>query len=745
MNIHCLLSDSKLDENIFKLLLCLCRTADKYRTADKTNCKTRKDIAELTKLLCSLLTNVPDGNKFVKILFKIIHCLISVNLYEDAAEICCYLEPGNLYGPKEDTMILLTKVLSLWHVSANDIYFAFKNESLSAENYNSLKSIVKYEIKMTQIAYENYTKQLLVGISTHLDKMATVDKGNKYFDDFCKHILECLEETQLYLDKDEKYVIYCHILRIISHVICRTIDMTSIGCTVKLFHELYSYFNFLLAEDEECCECFQQLHKFCTTLLVPIESLVSHSAKKMQDINFYQLNIAQKYGYTGGLKWNALIIAEIVEPMFKYWEMCIESDGHVLKQLLDTGILLEIMNLILQIDSDEFYNKQVSIECKWCQNKMCTVKRELYNAIIMKYKCVSLLCKYHVKDMPQEVCDVARKTLEQNVKWITCEMEKCKCKRWTHLWTICRTLIYNMSILSEHIYKESARLYSFLCVSIFQFQKIDTNSEDIKNIIPFALHKLSAIHYNNGMYREAMTASALHALLTYDQSNMKAFVIWTSIKKHASEEIKQLTMLDCLKTDRKKIKSEIGLSIDLSKYDLIKLCSYEAKSLLERRISFTNGVSAVLDKLEELKPSTCQCAHVVQLLGYYLLGLEHDSSILKYHEQVISDLKQDRQLNSVALLCLEANLNFFIFVEELRAMNKQTQMEMENTKFALYAPKIPELAEIKSPNIVPAYTMINVKKASSLILSLQNYLKTWKQLLKYNIVSYYKRNILCLR
>ncbi|KMQ90949.1 hypothetical protein RF55_9237 [Lasius niger] len=60
-------------------------------------------------------------------------------------------------------------------------------------------------------------------------------------------------------------------------------------------------------------------------------------------------------------------------------------------------------------------------------------------------------------------------------------------------------------------------------------------------------------------------------------------------------------------------------------------------------------------------------------------------------------------------------------------------MEMENTKFALYAPKIPELTEIKSPNIVPAYTMINVKRASSLTLSLQKCLKKWKQLFECDI------------
>ncbi|XP_050458149.1 uncharacterized protein LOC126854970 isoform X1 [Cataglyphis hispanica] len=724
--------DSKLNENIFKLLLNLCHIADKCRTADKPNCETGKEIAELTKLLCSLLINVPDDNKFVKVLFKIVHCLISLNLYKDAAEVCCYLQPGNLYHPQAETMNLLTKVLSLWHTTANNMYQAFSNKSLNTENYNNLKSIIKYEIKIIQIVYKNYTKQLISTISSHIDKITLVDKEKKYFHDFYKHILEYLKETQLYLDKDEKYIIYCHILRILCHIIRRTIDMTNIRCTMKIFDELSNYFNVLLIEDEECYQCFQQFQSFCTTLLVPMENLVNNNAKNMQDVVSCQLNLAQKYGNAESLRWNALILGEIIEPIFQYWETCIETDEHVLKQLLDTEILFESMNLFLHIDTDEFYIKRMSIECKWCLDKMCTVNRDLYNAIIMKCKCINLLCKYHVKNMPKKVCVLARKILEQNVKRIMREMEEYKCNRWIRLWNTCRTLILNMSILSEHIYEESIHLYSLLCVSIFQFQEIESNFEDFENIVSTALSKLSVMHYKNNTYREAMTASALNALLTYDQPNTKAFLAWTTIKKQVSKKVAQLTMLDCLKNDRDKIKNELGLSIDMSKYDLVKLCLREAKSLLEGNISFTNGVSAVLDKLKKLKPSNCQYAHVAQLLGYYLLGFEYDSSILKYQEQIISDLKQNK-LNSVALLCLEANLYFFIFVEELRAMTKQTQMEMENTKFALCAPKIPELVETKSPNIIPSYTMINIKKASSLVLNLQKCLQKWKQLFNRDI------------
>ncbi|KYM77943.1 hypothetical protein ALC53_11631 [Atta colombica] len=229
--------------------------------------------------------------------------------------------------------------------------------------------------------------------------------------------------------------------------------------------------------------------------------------------------------------------------------------------------------------------------------------------------------------------------------------------------------------------------------------------------------------------QKAMTVCALNALLTYNQSNTKAFRTWINIKKNASEEIANLTMLDCLTNDKDKIKNELGFSLNISKYDCTELCLNEIKNLLEEQITFTNGVAAVLEKLRKLQPSN-QYAHTVQLLGYYFLGFtSHDSSILKYHEQAICDLKQDKS-NSVAILCLEANLSLFMFVEELHIMNKQTRMEMESTKFALCAPKLRELAETNSPNVVPAYTMINVKKDTNLMLCLQKCVQKWKQLFK---------------
>ncbi|XP_011878361.1 PREDICTED: uncharacterized protein LOC105567796, partial [Vollenhovia emeryi] len=87
----------------------------------------------------------------------------------------------------------------------------------------------------------------------------------------------------------------------------------------------YFYFETLLAEDEECRQCFRQFRSLCTTLLLPMEGIVSDSAKSIQSIVDRDTNVARKYGYAGGHRWNAISAAEIFEPVLAYWEKRMDS------------------------------------------------------------------------------------------------------------------------------------------------------------------------------------------------------------------------------------------------------------------------------------------------------------------------------------------------------------------------------------------------------------------------------------
>ncbi|XP_011880722.1 PREDICTED: uncharacterized protein LOC105569134 [Vollenhovia emeryi] len=127
-----------------------------------------------------------------------------------------------------------------------------------------------------------------------------------------------------------------------------------------------------------------------------MEGIVGDSAKSIQSIVDRDTNFARKYGYAGGLRWNAISAVEIFEPVLAYWEKRVDTDKSTLERLLDTGVLLELMNLFVHMNRDEFYSTHVSVKCKSCLGKLCTVKRDLYNAVVIKCRFVSLVCKFSV-------------------------------------------------------------------------------------------------------------------------------------------------------------------------------------------------------------------------------------------------------------------------------------------------------------------------------------------------------------
>ena len=315
-------------------------------------------------------------------------------------------------------------------------------------------------------------------------------------------------------------------------------------------------------------------------------------------------------------------------------------------------------------------------------------------------------------------------------------MKQYKCKWWTHLWSTSSALIYNLGIISDCFYEESVSLFSLLFTSIIQFDGIESKSQHInlENPIGFTLHKISTLHYNHNMYREAMTATALNALLNCNDPNSKAFRMWASIKHKSvnSKEITEMTMLACLKKDKSKIE-ELGLSIDLSKYDLIEICLKEAKGLQEAKVNLSIAIQKVLSELKALKVNPIQYALMVQMLVYHSLNFDYDEDILACIKQAVSNLKQIKM--DCNILCLQANLEFYIFVTQLRSVSKKIEMEIENMKFALYAPKVNEIGENESRDVVPAYSMINVKEDSRHMMYLQEALKKWEKCLKQNLVS----------
>ncbi|XP_011686726.1 PREDICTED: uncharacterized protein LOC105449292 [Wasmannia auropunctata] len=589
-----LMSSHMRPDSILQLLVHLCRTAEK---CDKRNYETGKSIAKLTKILCTVVLSKKLADEtFVIAIFKITQCLISFNLYEDAVDICFFLDSDYIRcNIRED---FLEKVYYLWNTLTFNTYGTFQIET-NAENYSKFKSVLNKEMEVIQIRYKNYTTYLLDKINKNLCSL-TDFKYKKYYNNFGQYILECLSKLELYLDENEKYEIYHYIINIICHIInginmwdasnddMKTSKYADMGCTVETLNQFFTYFETVLAEDEECYQCFQQFQNFCKTLLVPMKNLTSDNTKSVQNIIYCNLNNAQKYGYTQCLKFNALGNLQVSQLLIKYWNNCAMTDKHMLQHLLDTGILLELMKLFITININKFY--------RGCEMNCCSTMNNLDDFLKTNIDICYFIVHFPAKTLPVEVCIRAKNILKKSIQSIIIEIEKNeRITHWIRLWCICCQLIYKLGILSEHVYEESKCLFSFLCTCIFQlegFKSIYLNhSKNLEKITSLALHGLTVVHYNNKRYRKAMTACALNVLLTCKQLDTKAFHTWIYIKKNAPKDFANLTMLECLRS-KDKIKCELGFSFDTSKYDLSELCSHEEVAPI---IDGDDGYEIVLD------------------------------------------------------------------------------------------------------------------------------------------------------
>ncbi|CAK9811831.1 hypothetical protein ANTPLA_LOCUS7184 [Anthophora plagiata] len=719
------IKNEKLNKQIFKLLLYLSHTADK---CNKQNHATGMEIYKLTCLLCLILTEIPDDIKFVSSLFHIINCLLAMSMFDEAYKVCLHLKTEALHCSNKNVSDILIKIAFLWYNTINNKFLILQKDPSGSKHYYELRNIIQYELEMIQIAYKNSTKHLLVKISTYLDKIASIYKeSNACFAHFSTFIIEYLGQREMHLNKDEKYIICRHMLHITSRIMCENINEKCLKSAIKILNTISDCFKKILLEDEECYQCFLLCESLCLTVAKPVECMIESNVKSIRNLNDSYIKLTTKYGYTGAVKWATFSIVQILEPLFIYWETCIKARKKI---YLKDDLLLETMNLVGCIST--CFNKQTSEKCKSCQNENCNMRRDTYNTVVIKIRCINLISKLPMDDLSKDIIILSRKFLEQNIAFIY-EMKECNCTCWTHLWCTSSALIYNLGITSNCFYEESVSLFSLLFTSIIQFEGIQSRCQyiNLQNPVSLTLHRISSLHYNHGMYREAMTSTALNALLSYNDLESKAFRMWANIKhKSPTKEIMGMTILTCLERDKLKIK-EFGLSVELSKYDLIEICLREAISLQEAKVNLSTAIREVLNNLKVLKATPIQYARVVQMLAYHLSNFDYNEDISECLKQAVSNLKQLKPIAST--LCLQANLEFYTYVAQLRAINEKTQVEMENTKFALYAPKINKIGEDESRDVVPAYTMINVTVDSRLMTYLQIPLKKWSKCLKKNL------------
>ncbi|XP_015172528.1 PREDICTED: uncharacterized protein LOC107064394 [Polistes dominula] len=692
------------NKDVFKLILHLAHAAN---NCDKQKYKDGKDIGNLAFLLCSNLSTIPDNERFISSLYHIIRCLLRMNLYKEAENLSLHLIQDNVECTENKTNEIFRQLTYLWHESAEKELINFQEKPNHREHYDRYKNAIKYELLITKKSYKNHARHVITKLCIYLRKLIAMKNISiKYINDFIKYIID-EDYEHMSIDQNDKHKIYSSILSIIAKLICTNYnnDGDDKKFLMDILKDERNYFKNMIFDD--CYQSFVHFKNTCITLLQPDEELTESVSKNIEKLTNQYIDIVQRCGYTDTVTITASFFVEIFQYVFLYWENNVTLGK---MQFLKSNILYETMKLIDQISKTLL--KTVMENCI-CSNNKCTIKIDLYNHIILKA-------------LSENILQFINKFMEENIFYLK-TLKESHCKHWTTLWSLCGRLLYNMGSTFESFYDTSTFFISLLCSSIIYFEGMHCEHSHLKiqNPLCVALYKLSNIHYKKCMYREAMTVSALHGLLSYTDKNSKAFKVWTSIKykmAQTSSNFVNMSMISCLQNDRKIIE-DIGIHIDLSKYDLIELCLTEAIALKNVKVNLIEAFHSLLNELHILKANIIQRTYLIQLFGYHLLHIQEN-----YTSDIFTNTLSELELlkdKSINILCLKANLLFFIYVNELRISNECTRIEMNNAEFALKAPK---LSDNQGTYVIPAYSKINIKEDLRLMELLEKSLKTWDEI-----------------
>lgn len=160
------------------------------------------------------------------------------------------------------------------------------------------------------------------------------------------------------------------------------------------------------------------------------------------------------------------------------------------------------------------------------------------------------------------------------------ELKAAKCTNWFSTWVkIKTTLCFFAQSLSTLDIDNCITLFCTLCSGIANLE--DSKTSDTSMPVGSVLTKIACAYYHApGHNQEALISAAFAAVYNFETENHKCFRIWNGIKQREPQQFKSLTILECLKTNGCWIE-DLGIKMDLGKYNLADLCVLEIVSHLE--------------------------------------------------------------------------------------------------------------------------------------------------------------------
>ncbi|KAK0096376.1 hypothetical protein PV326_005650 [Microctonus aethiopoides] len=704
----------EINMGMYKLLLYLCNTAQQ---CDKTNTSDGVNISDIACAICSKLTSIPDVLKFFSGIYHIVCRLNDMKLYKNAMKVGDFLVPGSLFcGTSNKFDDMYAKFSSLWYRTIDKLFCTF--QKFDEENFKLIMMLINYELKFQALAVRDGSKYFLNKIAVYNEKI--VSFGQQQFNcKFRNAMMDCIAHTKVSLGDQNKFQTYRCALRILNDVIIGKTNLDDIESLNKRVAQFFLLFKSCMKENKECYDCFIIYEKLCQILIRDADAFTSNHFQSIQIYKNSMNTMIKTYGYENAIKWNSYSIMQISEVLITFWEKFNEKNN---KKHVSDEFVINITEF-LNYQSNIFQNFHLS-EC-YCHQNDCRMTVDIYNALTIKLRALKIIAR-SINNLPMTFINPAIEIAEECVEFIY-KLEAANCKRWRKLWLLVGSFTHNIAVHYEKIkYDESIRLYTLLATATIKLNAFDAESSFVEfdNPLSASLHRLSNTHYAHGKYNDAMITCALNAYIGYKNEKCRAFRFWTSIKyKYPLSH--DTTIINCLKSNRK-IAEKFDIDIDLINCDFVTICEREIIHLHEADINLSSSIMNVLDFMDTIDVTPLIYAQCVQRLGYHMLDFQSDISIEKYINKALFNLKQDIKYTRDHEL-LKGHLKFYKLIEELKEMHKTTEAEMQNTKFRLYATNNSNSNIDPTNNIVPAYSLINIKTAANIVEKLEKVLNIWKK------------------
>ncbi|KAK0161769.1 hypothetical protein PV327_008184 [Microctonus hyperodae] len=703
----------EINMGLYKLLLYLCNTAQQ---CDKTNISDGIKIANIACAICSKLTSIPDVSKFFSGIYHIVNYLNDMKLYVIAMKLGDYLVSSTLFcGTSNEFVDIYAKFSILWYKTINQLFCTF--QKIDEENFKVLMMLINYELKFQALALKDGSRYFLNKIAAYNEKIMSFGQ-QEFHCKFRNAMMDCIAHTKVSLGDQSKFQTYRCALRILNDMVIGKTNIDDIESLNKRVAQFFILFQNCMKENKECYDCFTIYLQLCPIIIRRVDSFTSDHFHSIQKYKNSLNKLIKKYGYENAIKWNSYSIMQVSTALITYWEKFNEKNN-------EKNISNEFVTSITEFlnhHSNIFLNFHLS-QC-FCYQNDCQMTVDIFNALTTKLQILKIFAR-SINNLPITLINLTIEIAEECVKFIH-KLKAANCKRWRKLWVLFGSFIHNIAVHNEKIkYDETIRLYTLLATTTIELNAFDVESSfvDFDNPLSASLHRLSNTHYAHGKYNDAMIACALNAYIGYKNETCRAFRFWTCIK-YKYPLSRDITIINCLKSNRNTAQ-KIGIDIDLINCDLATICEREVLHLHEADINLSSAIINVLDFMETIDVSPLIYAQCVQRLGYHMLDFQLDISIKKYIHKALFNLKQDIYTCDHELL--NGHLKFYELIEELKEMYKTTEAEMHNTKFQLYATNYSNTNDDPAINIVPAYSLINVKTASNIVEKLETVLEIWKK------------------